>query len=455
MNSITHSDTDSPFYSPGSISIPQFKEYPLFTQEEIDEIRKKRAMLEMEVQTLEQQLKARREQIQQSKENMVTVGEINLLKAETRDSISESNSSTLSQIMVDFTDIIKQSCQLAAKNYTIDQEIKEEEIYRLNIGDEYDIIEDAFDFTDLRAKIPEIKSLKREVPKIEQEDYERYNQSLKSSQKELTKYISESGPSSKQVEAANAVLKSFDSDINYRMMGATIEKAENTRLELLLSQSEAKNKQIEDDIELLKRKVSSIQLETSNISIASEAQSKANDMSFNNSMKTLENEIQIVQQKIDSAADRYDELCDQISRMQVIEVEAQDSLSLIMDSDYSDEEIDFDFNDNISKWEIEEENLKTKKNKILQEIKEIKKKYNETRKIAIERETEKQQYIKDIYSKYQKNKLELANYISEIYSSSLTEQTTAQASSTVSSSGLTADLNGILEHIDSSISNVS
>ncbi|EAY06117.1 hypothetical protein TVAG_067770 [Trichomonas vaginalis G3] len=453
MNSLSRSDTDSPFYSPGSVSIPQFKEYPLFTQEEIDEIRKKRASLEMEVQTLEQQLKSRREQIQQSKENMVTLGEINLLKAETRDSISESNSSHLSQIMTEFTDIIKQSCELTAKNSTLDQEIKEEEIYRLNIGDEYDIIEHAFDLSDLKAKIPEIKSLKREIPKIEQEDYERYNQNLKSSQKELSSFINDTGPSTKQVEAANAVLKAFDSDINYRKMGATIEKAENTRLELLLAQSESKNKSIEDEIELSKRKISSIQLETSNICIACEAQIKANDIAFNNSMKTLESEIQLVQQKIDNAADKYDDLCEQIAKMQVVEVDEQDSLSVIMDSDSSGEEIDFDFNDNVSRWDIEEQNLVVTRKKLIQEINEIKKKYNETRKIAIERETEKQNYIKDIYSKYQKNKLEIGNYISELYSSSLS-QSSPQITSTTSS-GLTSDLNIVLEHISSSISNVN
>lgn len=453
MNSLSRSDTDSPFYSPGSVSIPQFKEYPLFTQEEIDEIRKKRASLEMEVQTLEQQLKSRREQIQQSKENMVTLGEINLLKAETRDSISESNSSHLSQIMTEFTDIIKQSCELTAKNSTLDQEIKEEEIYRLNIGDEYDIIEHAFDLSDLKAKIPEIKSLKREIPKIEQEDYERYNQNLKSSQKELSSFINDTGPSTKQVEAANAVLKAFDSDINYRKMGATIEKAENTRLELLLAQSESKNKSIEDEIELSKRKISSIQLETSNIYIACEAQIKANDIAFNNSMKTLESEIQLVQQKIDNAADKYDDLCEQIAKMQVVEVDEQDSLSVIMDSDSSGEEIDFDFNDNVSRWDIEEQNLAVTRKKLIQEINEIKKKYNETRKIAIERETEKQNYIKDIYSKYQKNKLEIGNYISELYSSSLS-QSSPQITSTTSS-GLTSDLNIVLEHISSSISNVN
>ena len=146
MSSLLYSTTNITSTTESSF----LKERPLYSKNEQDETHRKRTSLELEVQTLEQQLIARREQIRKSREKVVSKGELSMIKAETRESISESNSTQLNQIMDSFLEVIKETCEFSAKNYIINQELQEEEMSRLNRADEYDIIENAFDLSDLR-----------------------------------------------------------------------------------------------------------------------------------------------------------------------------------------------------------------------------------------------------------------------------------------------------------------
>ena len=424
-------------------------EHPLYSKEEIDEVHKKRTLLEMEVQTLEQQLKARKEQVKQSKEKLVSRGELSMVKAETRESISESNSSQLNQILDSFQNVIKETCSLSVQNYIINQQIQDEEMQRLNRIDEYDIIDNAFDFSELRAKMPQIKSLSKEPQKLEQMDFDRYTQSLKSTQKAFTELSVDSGPTPKQIEAANELARSTEPRIKLKKIGTSFERAENQRLELLLKQSEAELKAMENANEGIKRKISSIDMETNNIGVAGNAQAAANETAFKNSMKSLDNDIQNIKNKIDDSADRYDKLCEQIAKMKVVEVEVEPEDSLDIFDDHSEEEevTNFDFNDEYSQQELMEDELRNRAELLKQEIAEMRSKYNETRRLAIEREQTRTKEIKAIYAKYQKNKLVIQEELSQL-SMQLSNRSSPNSSQ---SSGISASLRNALEQIESSI----
>ena len=411
-------------------------EQPLYSKEETDEVHKKRTSLEMEVQTLEQQLKARREQVKESKGKAVSPGELSMIKAEARESISESNSSQLSQIVNNFQDVIKKTCELAAQNYTLSQQIQEEEMDRLNRIDEYDIIESAFDFSDLRAKVPRINSITKEIPKVDQLDFDRFSNNLKTSQTEYTKLSFDVGPTPKQLELANEIVKGTEPRIELGKLGTSVERAENQRLELLLQQSDSIIRNMEMQNELLRRKISGIELETNNIGIAGKAQATANDTSFKNSMNAIEHEIQTIKDKIDASADRYDTLCQQIEKLQVVEVEHESS-----DAFEEEEEVtNFDFNDDYSQQEIMEDELMRQKAELVKEIGEMKQKYNETKRLATERESLRTKDIKATYAKYQKNKALIQQERSRISSPSSSK-----------SSGVSLNLRNVLDRIDSSI----
>lgn len=393
-------------FEDSDFSLPSFQDSPLYTPEEQEEMHKKKVTLEMEVQTLEQQLKNRREQIIQSKENIVPFGEVSLMRTQILKNFSDKNSDKLENIVEDINKVVSEICSLSTQMYLADQEVKEEELNRLNLMEEYDLIESVFDLSDLQPMAPNISSAEKIIPKVDRMELERFEGIIKKINSDIVDIVTSSDPSFQQMDAANAQLKMRNAQIDLKLVGTNLLKSEGKRLEMLYSTSSSRIKKLEAETNSLKSRLTAIENDIESTEVAGKAQETSNKNLFNESIQALDREIELIKEKINQTADWFDSANKELERLRLQEASTASleylEQGLDMNTEDDDNEI-FHFSGSNDKWKEIEESLKEKKYKLLTEIQKLRNDYNESKNLAKERSIRAQKYIKEVYTKFHKN----------------------------------------------------
>jgi len=379
---------------------PSIEDSNLFSVEEKKHLQQRRVQLENEIKDLEENLFRLSRIKKENTESRIGRGELSVMFAETKNFVSESNSEQITEMIEDFSNNIKKSCDLTAQFQVIVQDIREEEQKRQLYLEELDSLRSAFDFSDIQMVVPAMKNHKKVDIRTEMQIVQEYEHEKLQTTNSIIKLMKNKA-SSYHYDCINSLTNSIDNLIKVNTLGTSYIKSEVERMNIFLKQIESSNIQCSQQVSSLKSKLNGVLADT-------EA-----------TMRIKKTEIDAIREKtlqsIEEMDNTINELEIQISdfgeSVSNCEKEMKYMINNIMDesaeNDFAfteeEEAAIFNFSDEVEGTD-EEFQLIEKRNTLRQQIAQSQKDYEQMKKIVIEREQRREKEINELKLMYKNMK---------------------------------------------------
>lgn len=432
----------------------------LYSKEDHINILRRKEKLKNDIASLRLKYKQLKSELKQIKKDKVSEGEMTFLQAETKEESSKNNSIQLQNLLKELFDQIQSASAAKAFVTVFDHKLKEEEKQRKYVCDESNAIADLFDFSEYQMKCPPIQCLdqKQQTPSREQ-----YGDDVRRLNKMRNELVTLSCPeqlSPTQIDAANSVAKLTKLQCKLSTVGLQILKADVNHLQKAYEELEMDLKKKSNDVEYVRRKLKTLEIESEQDESSHKAQLLANQATYQQSLDSLDKEIVEIKDKIDEAATKYDELIKSIDQLN----EEKNSLSFSNQDEKNDDSRDFLVNENFL-IALEEEEEETYEEEDILPQNDTNNAVNELNEQVIKLQNEKQILLNDISTlnsqlKSTKNRLKLneekmKNKIKRLYSKYsenkrliIREENIINSSS---SSNFHEGITNVLSHIEGSI----
>ena len=419
-------------------------ETPIFSKEAKEIIHKQRRELNVQIMSLNQQKNLLQVELNKIKSNIVSQGELQFLKAETRSQISSSNSNHLKELMNNFIDIIRDVSAARATCSILEQKIKEESQRRAQIVGESQQISDAMDFTEFFLTFPKLSQNEiQKISKPEEQQMISLNQKLQEIWKDTIScegVIKAANPKNK--ETALEIARSAESQWQLKSLGTIILRNEIQRLQRAATVSDSQLKKLENSIEDDHKKMSEAKLKNEKEEALALSNFNHNKEEFDKDLKNINDEITRLNNQIKISAKAYDTIIQDIKKFdeQPKHIDQDDDIDddTLMNTD-DDNEI-FEFSEEKRNRENETQQLYIKKQELIKEIESMKHQINKQKKKAKIRQNK---LIDDI-KKLQGKARTYSAYIKRSFSQ-LTE---------ADSSSVSTEIQSLIEKIDSSLTDL-
>lgn len=431
----------------------------LYTQEERKLIKKQKARLELEISTLKKRKSALKKEKDRLKKNIVPEGEVTVLKAETREHFSELNSNELNTIMNEFAKELKELYAAKTMCTVFEQLAANEEKQRNYIIEESNAITRTFEFEEYPINIPSIKKYGDRNQFIAHDDINRLKAQLEALQTEIRRIDRQSLElSDSEHDAAVVVANCAQAQWTHNSMALHIIKADVQHLQRYAKELETTVRKLENEVECENRKLSSIAIENVQNDSKIDSQLGSLKVSSEQQEQHMEQEIEGIKQKIDEAANYYDDIINELSQLQEVKLqlvqyseedemaqeypEMTEQFGLIIDEE--EDEVMPDFTDlqepkkpqNSAMQELEARLLKQKES-LITDINNLENETKKVKSLAKLEESRAKTNIKRLYVKYVNLKKQIKKSQLDMNSSS--------------SSNIQNDISNVLTDLDRSI----
>lgn len=366
------------FVSPGS---------PLFTKEDQIRIHKQRTELEIQVATLKQRLTTLRFEAQKVKANIVTPGELTVLKAETRSLLSSEHSMKLNDLMNNLTETMRDVAAASATCSTLEHMIDDEIQQREKQVAESQTIAEILSFCDCGATLPQIPNKNLNGTDA---DYTWNADKLTELRNQMMSIEGRQGNRDLESDAALQMARSAESQWHLKSVGTLALRNEMQRLQRCFADGESELRKMERAKEDEKRKLDAF-VDASNHDegdiAAKFAHAKAE---YQQQIQQMDDELSQLKMRVNASAHSYDRICTEINEIRSNEF-AQ--VHPIEDEEEEDDESE-------CVLENPANNLVERKQSLQREIRELEKKYKQTRRAVKKKQADLKSTIRALNSRY-------------------------------------------------------
>lgn len=393
--------------SVSALESPSSPQNPLFSREDFIEIHKSKRQLEMDVAALEHRYRTLQNEVKQTRRNMVSFGELTLLKAQTRSAIANDQSLHIKQLMDEFVSSIRAVRASQASLSILDQKVSEESEHRTLILEENSAIQNALNFSDIKFRVPELNSLTRNLVEVSSFELERSKNHLFETHNEIASMEGARRWITLQSTAAVEMSRSTESECNLRMVGTATLRNEIQTHQRLISSQDLMIRKFDADIESERRRIEKRKLELHDERLDHENRMKAALESFNQQIALLTAEEETLKSRLAESALLYDKINDEKriieSRfnsltMSVDDIEDSDEEMNVTQVSLTDESTSLSLSQAVSNEE--ERLLRERKAELEREIYELKTQFRITKEKGKKKESKIKNKITKLHDKY-------------------------------------------------------
>ena len=363
-------------------------ESPLFTHEDHTRIHKERMKLEMVVATLNQRLQSLRLEAQKVKENVVSQGELTVLKAETRTNLSTANSIRLNDLINLFTETMRDVSAASATCDTLEQMIDEEIRFREQFVNESATVANALCFDEYHLRLPHLLSQNVKPVNDTDIDASRCEQRITEIRGEIATIESSINFSSIESTAALEMARSTESQWNLKSAGTFSLRNEIQRLQKYLADGESQVRDLEQANESERARFDEfVNASTQDVTQMDERLRQASE-EWGREVAQLDEQCRQLQMRVKMAAASYDRIC-----AEIVELDSAEHGDL-SDSgeDFEDEEEDVPVQ---TPQQLTDEKVSLEK-----EIHDLEKKYKHAKSAVKKKETSLKTSIRSLNARY-------------------------------------------------------
>ena len=363
-------------------------ESPLFPKEDQIRIHKRRTELEIEVAALKQRLATLRFEAQKVKGNLVTQGELTVLKAETRSSLSNENSVKLTDLMNSLTETMREVAAASAMCSTLEHMIEEEVQQREKQVAESQQIADVLSFFDCGMHLPQLPSRNFTVDGRGDTDFARNSGKLAELRNQMMSVEAPRDNRDMESDAALQMARSAESQWHLKSVGTLALRNEIQRLQRCVADGESELRRMErvknDETEKLSSFVAASNRDEGDI----EAKLSQARVEFQQQMQQMEDELAQLKQRVNDSARSYDAICAEINDIEASEI--QRTIAEAEEEEDEDECV----------MENPTNDLVARKSALQREVRDLQKKYKQTRRLAKRKQADLKATIRALNSRY-------------------------------------------------------
>ena len=360
-------------------------ESPLFSTDDHARIHKQRMKLEMEVATLNQRLLTLRHEANKVKENVVSQGELTVLKAETRLNLSQTNSIKLNDLINLFTETTRDVSAAAATCDTLEQMIEEETRHRDQFVEESALVADVLSFHEYDLQLPHLLSQKVKPVSDYDVDAGRSEQKVKEIKNEMVSVESGANFTGMESSAALEMARSTEAQWNLKSAGALSLRNEIQRLQQYLAEGELQARDIEKSNESERAKLDEFVTASGQDVTDMDTRFQQASEQWKSELEQLEDQRIHLRQRVNSAAASYDRICAEIDELESAE------RADIAETEEEEEEVSDEQNTDV---------LAQQKATIQREISELNRKYKHTKRAVKRKESSLKASVRALNTRY-------------------------------------------------------
>ena len=370
-------------------------------------IHQARCNLQIEVASLKKRKEMLIEQHNQVRKNMVSIGELEQMKANIRSNLSTTQSIQLSDLMNEYSEVIRENCNLVATCDIIQKMIAKETKNRENEIEKAKKFAECVDFTSFLYSLPQISngnvendSKKNNIMKTE---IAQLQHKLDGIRKEMMSCDIIVPPSTMFCEAAATFTRKTETEWQIRSLGAAQLREQIKNLQKQVVESNSYLKKTEDKIMDDRAKLSLLQVTSSENESKTNAKCDMNLMRFKSEMLEIDQNIQQLQRNISVSAETYEKIMKEIQKLETQNTGKDENI------DYDDSEED-KIEYLISKYaqetgdKIISSDMIKKKVELEKEVQKLSEKYKKEKKYIKRKEAMMLKQINSLTNRYSSNK---------------------------------------------------
>ena len=400
----------------------------------------------MDVIALEHRLKLLQNELDTMKKNVVSQGELTLLKAQTMTKIAENQITQRTHLIDDYVETMRRTRAAEATIAVLEQKIKEETDRRSCILEESSSVLSSLDLSDLSFKTPKVTGIDPNFDPSGKFELERVASHLQETHNTISSLENTRSSLPLQANVAKEMNKSFEREFCLKSIGTSSIRQEIqvnqkviAELESIIRKMEVEYQKERDNFKQRKETMENEVVEyESQLSIASE--------SFNQHLSQLDNEANNLKTRITDSVLIFDKIAEE-TRLLTIEMQqnkTEDFEEIEEDEkEYTEYNTKSEFSYNYESVQYSSINddpevLEAKKKELIEEISEINDKIKDMKKKGLKRETIMKEEITALNERYKANKAILV-------------QNNVSMERSSSSSGISKNLEMLISKIDDSL----
>lgn len=402
----------TPVSSRYSSSIDYSLSPEMYSKGDVMALEKKRDRLENEIQSLTQKMETLRQEAKRIHDNRASDGDLTVMKAETRDQISQAHSQQIGDSMSELSEEVRNWHAAKAMCAVFEQQIKEAEIERKYRSDEAKAVTDLFDFTQYEIAITKPKSLSLHFSENEIE-IDALRAKLKMLRNQLTETDCRTSLTTSERNAAMKVEKVSEVQWQASAANPRLLRADVNHMKKVVLQTENQIRKMNDEVQFERRRMLNVESEGEHMIAAANTQILASNGIHAREMEALDEQIANVKEKITSTTTRFEQIQREIDELMAEEHDQMSFASSITDSILSDTATDTEVSAKEEEEEEEQHEVKRTKedlrrenrliierNNLQFEIAEAELKLKQERQKLKTRETKLKNSIQRLYTKY-------------------------------------------------------
>lgn len=426
----TSTMTSGKLYSQGS-STPNLMSYSpneyyslspnMYSKEDLKALQKKRDRLETEVSVLTHKLATLKQEAERIKETRATDGDLTVMRAETRDQMSQTYSQQIGDSMSELSDELRECKAAKAMCVVFEQQLKEAEVQKKYRSDEAAAIENLFDFGEMGVIDMPLTCSEIDLNGDEME-VDNLALQLKKIKRELSDIDARGYLTTPERDAALSVGKVQEMQLKAYFENPRLLRVDVRHLEKVVADQTATMRKLQEDVQYEARKLAIVDGEGQQMEADADGQVMARKMIYEKEGEQLDEEIAQLKQRIDKEADKFESLKTEIERTIEAEQERRSALQALQEQQQEIESEEEDSSE--EKVEIKrqvtqaEANLIIQRNALQFEVQEAENRLKEERKRLLLREAKLKSAIKSLYERYSVRKRQLIEEYQQMDSSS-------------------------------------